>query len=131
MSIFTHVSDSATDRWESGGHEYAVGPDPDPICPAGDFRSGKNAARRVGNSPYYGDSTVPEAPGAVRATTTYGDSQFEAWAYDQDEANDLVTMFAHWAEGDVYAIERDGYTVHGYYTDDGLPPSQSQAEQAF
>lgn len=130
MSIFFNSSDDAIERWESGGQEWAIGVDTDPSCPAGDFYSCRNAARRQGES-WRGDHSVLSDPKVVIATYDYNGSRFEGAAADREEAEDIAQRYAQWAEGDVYAIERGTESVGGYYTSDGLPPSRAEAENAL
>lgn len=136
MSIFTNTTDDALDRWSAGGYNYAIGVDREPSCPAGDVGSGRNAARRVGGL-WFGDQQVVDAPAAVTATVDYRGHQFEVRALGdssisaQEDAGLLISMFPKWAEGDVYAIERDNDVVYGFYTTDGAQPTRAEAEQAF
>lgn len=131
MSFFEHTTDTALDRWTSNGHDYALGLDSDAPCPAGDIGSSRNAARRVGEE-WDGDTSVVDHPQAVTETYSYGDGEFEAVAIsDRGEAHMVVRCFAHWAEGDVYAAERDGEYLGDIYTADGVSPDRAYIEQSF
>ncbi|WP_336794423.1 hypothetical protein [Gordonia malaquae] len=130
MSIFFNSSDTAIERWESGGKEWAIGVDPEPSCPAGDFYSCRNAARRKGDS-WSGDQSVLSDPNVVIAEYEYNGSRFEGAATSRQEAENIAKLYAQWAEGDVYAIERGSESVGGHFTSDGLPPSRAEAEAAF
>lgn len=133
---FIESTDRSLDRWEHEGHEYAIAVDQDPLCPAGDWGTGNNAARRVGQD-WRGNTSVVDSPGAVVATTHYSGGTFEAIATGdsslsaEEEATLVVDAYAHWAEGDVYMIARDEHIVGGYYTADGLQPSREEVQNAF
>lgn len=136
--MFVSSSDSALDRWENNGYEYAVGVDTDPACPAGDWVTGYNAARR-GNADgsWFGNTeivNVQDDAAICRGSADYNGYTFEALARTQEEADMIAVAFAHWAEGDVYAVERDSATggsdsIGGIYTADGVAPSREEVEK--
>jgi hypothetical protein len=135
--MFTHTQDQAIERWETPEGEYAVAYDDSPTCPAGDLYSGHNCARRDSESNYWlGDTSVLHGPYET-ASMAYGGSSFTAAASTKEEAEFVVTLFAHWAEGHVYVVgfeSTDGDAadyIHGVYTETGFSPDLAEVKSYF
>lgn len=126
--MFTHTSDQALQRWDTPEGQYAVAVDRDSLCPAGQMATGRNCARRVVTSSpdWSGDTSVLDGPHVI-ATTSYNGYSFEAAAADMQEAEMIASVYAQWAEGDVFAVGFEGVdgtedTLYGVYTADGTQP---------
>lgn len=132
--MFTTIEDHAICRWEEPEGTYAVAADDDPPCPAGNWVTGHNCARR-GDGDWYGDTSVLDET-HVEARYTYNRYCFTAVAATGDEADMIAKAFAHWAEGDVFIVgfestDGDERYVGDIYTADGIAPDLDEAKSYF
>lgn len=135
--MFMQTQDTAIERWETPQGTYAVAYDDSPACPAGDFYSGRNCARRENDGhSWNGDTSILDEDHET-AYTDYCGYTFVAAAKTKEEAESVVDMYAHWAEGHVYVVGFEpadgGGTdyIHGVYTQDGLSPELEEVKSYF
>lgn len=135
--MFTRIIDSAVARWQESEGTYAVAVDDSAQCPAGDWGTGRNCARRTGGG-WHGYTSVLDVP-HVEFQHQYNGHTFTAAAGNtsRGEAEMIARAFAHWAEGDVYLVgfePRDGGAeryVSGVYTQDGTPPTLAEVKETL